>query len=657
MRDWAARCERLIVLSESQVRAGASGCSASTPERCVRVPNGFDPRRFTPPRRRPRLPHWRRHLVEEPQGWAPGGEPGLRRYTAADLAPFAGDGPVLLYVGRFTAVKRLPLLIEAYARARAGFAAPRAARAPGRLPGEWEGEHPLETIRRTGARDVFLAGWHGHEELPDFLAASDVVVLPSRARAVRPGARGGHGLRAARDRGRRPRPRRDRRPRRHGWLVPPDDPDGARQRAGRGRQPPRRAPPPRRGGPRGRAGALRLAGAGGRGGRGLRRRAARVAAARRERGPCIAARRDRRRVPLATVRVPTVPTRLPGALLPPRPRPTDRVGLYDPSYEHDACGVAFVARLSGEPPTRRSARDHGAGEPRAPRRRGRRPEHGRRRRDAAADARRAPARARRGSELPPAGRLRRRRLLPPAGRGAPRRARARCSPRTVEAEGQRVLGWRDVPVEKDYVGHHRQLFAPDIKQLFVAASPSCAGDQDAFERKLYVIRRVAELAAGPDLVDPVASPAARSSTRGCSRRRSCRASTPTCRTRGRKTALALVHSRFSTNTFPSWELAHPYRDDRPQRRDQHAARQRQLDARARVAARLGAVRRRPGRRCCPIVRPGGSDSATFDNVLELLVLAGRSLPHAMMMMVPEAWEEPRRPARRTCGPSTSSTPA
>ena len=88
-------------------------------------------------------------------------------------------GPVLLYVGRFTAVKRVGLLIEAYARARTEFEH----RAPlvlvGGYPGEWEGEHPAETIDRTGAEDVYLAGWHGHDELPAFLNASDVVVLPS----------------------------------------------------------------------------------------------------------------------------------------------------------------------------------------------------------------------------------------------------------------------------------------------------------------------------------------------------------------------------------------------------------------------------------------------------------------------------------------------
>jgi glycosyltransferase involved in cell wall biosynthesis len=145
------------------------------------VPNGFDPEAFRPGRS-DHVAHWRRHLVDEPRGWAPGEGAGSVAYTEADLEAFAdGEGatPVLLYVGRFTEVKRLPLLIEAYARAEPGFAR----RAPlvivGGFPGEWEGEHPLEAIRRVGVRDVFLAGWHGHDELPAFLAASDAVVLPS----------------------------------------------------------------------------------------------------------------------------------------------------------------------------------------------------------------------------------------------------------------------------------------------------------------------------------------------------------------------------------------------------------------------------------------------------------------------------------------------
>jgi glycosyltransferase involved in cell wall biosynthesis len=180
MREWAARCRRLIVLSDSQV-ARAERLLGADPERCVRVANGFDPETFRP-RHVDHRAHWRRHLVDEPQGWAPGEEAGSVRYAEQDMAAFGddrGETPVLLYVGRYTEVKRIGLLIEAYAQALPRFDR----RAPlvlvGGFPGEWEGEHPLETIRRTGAEDVFLAGWHDHEELPDFLAASDVVVLPS----------------------------------------------------------------------------------------------------------------------------------------------------------------------------------------------------------------------------------------------------------------------------------------------------------------------------------------------------------------------------------------------------------------------------------------------------------------------------------------------
>ena len=147
MRAWAAGCERVIVLSETQV-ARAEELLGLDPERCVLVPNGYDPVLFAP-RHLDHAAHWRRHLVDEPGGWGPG---GVRvAYDEADLAAFSdeeGETPVLLYVGRFTEVKRLPLLIEAYERARPGFAR----RAPlvivGGFPGEWEGEHPLDAIRR-----------------------------------------------------------------------------------------------------------------------------------------------------------------------------------------------------------------------------------------------------------------------------------------------------------------------------------------------------------------------------------------------------------------------------------------------------------------------------------------------------------------------------
>ena len=102
-------------------------------------------------------------------------------------------------------------------------------------------------------------------------------------------------------------------------------------------------------------------------------------------------------------------------------------------------------------------------------------------------------------------------------------------------------------------------YAPYVKQLFVAASDELAADQDAFERKLYVIRRVAEIAAGPDLVDPVVLEPHDRLQGHADRAAAAAATTRTCSDPRIETALALVHSRFSTNTFPSWELAHPYR--------------------------------------------------------------------------------------------------
>jgi len=176
MRRWLDACAGIVVLSPTQLERleGLLGVSA---DRCTVVPNGYDPEIFQP-REVNRLAHWRRHLVESPQAWRPGGEPGSVRYCEGDLEPFA-EGPVLLYVGRYTSVKRLGLLIRAYASAQERLAT----RAPlvllGGFPGEWEDEHPVESIEATGARDVFLAGWHEHADLPDFLAASDVVVLPS----------------------------------------------------------------------------------------------------------------------------------------------------------------------------------------------------------------------------------------------------------------------------------------------------------------------------------------------------------------------------------------------------------------------------------------------------------------------------------------------
>jgi glycosyltransferase involved in cell wall biosynthesis len=172
--EWAAACERIVVGNAGGLERAAAALDLE-PERFVAVPNGFDP--SFAPGSIDRAAHWRRALVDRPQGWRPGEPVGSIAYAEEDLA--ALDGTVLIYVGRFTEVKRLPLLIEAFALARTRFAGPASMVLVGGHPGEWEGEHPFETIERLGVPDVFLAGWHSHDDLPDLLRASDVLVHAS----------------------------------------------------------------------------------------------------------------------------------------------------------------------------------------------------------------------------------------------------------------------------------------------------------------------------------------------------------------------------------------------------------------------------------------------------------------------------------------------
>ncbi len=177
------------------------------------------------------------------------------------------------------------------------------------------------------------------------------------------------------------------------------------------------------------------------------------------------------------------------------------VGLYDPAYEHDACGVAFVARLDAVPSHETIERALTAlanlehrGAAGADGLTG----------DGAGILIQLPDAFFRGvldAELPPLGRYGVAVCFLPHDE-ARRAELEQLLADTVAAEGQRVVGWRDVPVDAAHVGRTAGAVAPRIRQLFVAAGPGHADDQDAFERKLYVIRRRAELAAGPDLVIP-----------------------------------------------------------------------------------------------------------------------------------------------------------
>ena len=212
----------------------------------------------------------------------------------------------------------------------------------------------------------------------------------------------------------------------------------------------------------------------------------------------------------------------------------------------------------------------------------------------------------------------------------------------VAAEGQTLLGWRDVPVDSSVLGESVKPNEPRIRQLFVGRGPGCA-DVDAFERKLLVIRKVVLTAVEQRGLGGSGFYAATLSARTVCYKGMMLAARldtyyPDLVDERIESALALVHQRFSTNTFPSWPLAHPFRF---------------LCHNGEINTIRGNINwmnsRRHGMRSpllgedldklWPIIREGISDSATFDNALELLVAGGYSLAHAMMLMIPEAWQD------------------
>ncbi|CAN5466046.1 hypothetical protein BH18ACT1_BH18ACT1_00760 [soil metagenome] len=183
LREQAAAADHLVVVSPSD-RGSATSVLGVEAERVTDVPNGVDVERFRPRRFAPgeRRACFRRWLVEDPQGWDEGGAPGSVRYREADLDRLLGpddSAPVLVYVGRFTAAKRVPLLVRAFARASTRFERPVSLLVWGGHPGECEGEHPVTVARSARAGGVFFAGWRGHEDLPEGLAACDALVMPS----------------------------------------------------------------------------------------------------------------------------------------------------------------------------------------------------------------------------------------------------------------------------------------------------------------------------------------------------------------------------------------------------------------------------------------------------------------------------------------------
>jgi glycosyltransferase involved in cell wall biosynthesis len=176
MRRWAGRSNRLLVSSSLQLPRAERLLGVDT-DRLVVLPNGFDPRVFVR-RKVDRAAVLRHALVDAPRGWIGDRPPGSVSYRLEDVMGLV-DGVVVLTASRFTAVKRLPLLIEAFAQARHRARTPAGLVVVGGHPGEWEGEHPADAIARLGARNVFLAGWHDQAELPALLSTADVFALAS----------------------------------------------------------------------------------------------------------------------------------------------------------------------------------------------------------------------------------------------------------------------------------------------------------------------------------------------------------------------------------------------------------------------------------------------------------------------------------------------
>lgn len=318
-------------------------------------------------------------------------------------------------------------------------------------------------------------------------------------------------------------------------------------------------------------------------------------------------------------------------------------GMYDPRYEHDACGVGFVATLTGEASHElveraltvlRNLEHRGAT--------GSDPDTG----DGAGILLQVPDAFLRENvpfTLPAAGSYAVGIGFLPADEAAAAKAVERIEAIATD-EGLTVLGWRDVPVAPQLLGAGAREVMPAFRQLFVADADG-ASSGIALDRKAFVLRKRAEREV--DVYFPSLS--ARTIVyKGMLTTGQLEPFFPDLSDRRFATAIALVHSRFSTNTFPSWPLAHPYRfvahngeiNTVMGNRNWMRARESQL-----LSDKFG-----DGAldRIFPVNTPDASDSATFDEVLELLHLGGRSLPHSVLMMIPEAWENSPNmdPARR-----------
>ncbi len=320
-------------------------------------------------------------------------------------------------------------------------------------------------------------------------------------------------------------------------------------------------------------------------------------------------------------------------------------GLYDPRNEHDACGVGFVANIKGQKSHAiveqgltilKNLTHRGAvgADPKAS--------------DGAGILIQIPDQffreemARQGVKLPAAGQY---------GVGMvflPREPASRFAceyeiERAIKDEGQVLLGWRDVPVDSEDLGESVRKIEPVIRQIFIGRGAGVTVT-DALERKLYIIRKASghaiqslSLAHGKQFYVPSMS-ARTIAYKGMLLANQVGSYFRDLQDSRVVSALALIHQRFSTNTFPTWDLAHPFRMI-AHNGEINTVRGNVNWIRARQGAISSPILGRDLDKVWPLIYDGQSDSASFDNALELLVMAGYSISHAMMMMIPEAWEQ------------------
>jgi glutamate synthase (NADPH/NADH) large chain len=317
----------------------------------------------------------------------------------------------------------------------------------------------------------------------------------------------------------------------------------------------------------------------------------------------------------------------------------EKQGLYDRSYEHDACGIGFVANIKGKKSYDIIRRGLEVLE---------RMEH--------RGAESADNKTGDGSgilmqiphffykeEMP---------SIPDAGRYGtglmflPKKNGADFCIKNFEAmareEGLSVLGYREIETDDSCLGEIARSSEPDIRQVFVSGQEGM--DQQVLERKLYIARKRAEegiRASGNRDAQSFYLPSLSSRTvcyKGMLMPSQLRRYFPELTDERMMSAISLVHSRFSTNTFPSWDLAQPFRI-LAHNGEINTLKGNRFWMKARESSFHSEIFGDDIKKILPVIEPGKSDSASFDNALEMLVAAGRSLPHALMMLIPESWND------------------